>query len=207
MTRTMRICAAKWRDEAGATLVEFAIVMGLFLFLLFGLIDFARLSYSVVMAEKATEAAVRMAVVRPVVCEGVPVVTRRSLLGTLAINTPNGTRCSDAPGVCEAASTVTCTGSADQPQAAEIWARLSPLLPGNATVENLAFSYSYDPDLNRVGARYAPVVTVDIVDLDFHFISPLGALAAFAGASGSSDLGESFTFPTMSASLPSEDLS
>lgn len=193
-------------DEDGATLVEFALVLSVFLFLLFGLIDFGRLGFALVTGEKATEQAVRMAVVRPVLCSGVPAVVRRSLIGITYLDLPNGTGCTARSGLCEPAATVQCTPSATQPEAAEIWAQVRPLLPGNATLQNLRFSYSYDPALNRVGATYAPVVSVDIVNLDFSFISPLGKLAALAARSGDTGTGASFRFPSMSASLPSEDL-
>jgi hypothetical protein len=195
------------RDEDGATLVEFSLVIGIFLFLFFGLIDFARLGFTSVLAQKATEAAVRMAVVRPAMCEGVPTVVRRTLLtGTLSLDLPNGTRCSARNGLCKTETTVSCLGSANTPQAAAIWAQVSGLMPTGAQISNLRFSYSYDADLNRVGAPYTPIVTVDIADLTFDFISPLGRLATFSGASDASDLGASFIFPAMSASLPSEDL-
>lgn len=197
---------AFWREEAGAVLVELAFVLGIFLLMVFGMIDFGRLGFSYVLAEKATETAVRMSVVRPAICPDVPRVVRRTLLGTLDPGTRNGTRCSEAANVCAAPATVSCTGSADQPQTAEIWGQIAPLLPVNATPQNLRFSYSYDAALNRVGARYVPVVTVDIVDLEYRFISPLGAFSALAGGTGSGDLGASFSFPSMSASLPSEDL-
>ncbi|WP_327793750.1 TadE/TadG family type IV pilus assembly protein [Harenicola maris] len=194
------------RDESGATLVELGLVIGIFLFLLFGLIDFARLGFSNVMAEKATATAVRMATVRPAICSGVPSVTQRSLLGTLALTTPNGTRCSAMSGLCSPVEEVTCTAAEGGTDANAIWARVRPLLPGNAEPENLRFTYSYDEDLNRVGAPYSPIVTAEIDGLEFNFISPLGALAEFAGASGQSGLGQSFTFASMSASLPAEDL-
>ncbi|WP_146585984.1 TadE/TadG family type IV pilus assembly protein [Puniceibacterium confluentis] len=205
MTRPPRL-RRFWREDDGAVLVELAVVLGIFLLLLFGLIDFGRLGFSNVLAEKATESAVRMAVVRPAICEDVPTRVNRSLLGLLRLDVDNGTRCADVPGVCQAPETVTCTGDAAQPQVAAIWARIEPLLPVNATPENLSFSYSYDPELNRVAARYAPIVTVEITGLDYQFISPLGAFAALAGAQGYESLGASFTFPSMSASLPSEDL-
>lgn len=194
------------RDDSGATLVEFAIVMGIFLFLLFGLIDFARLGLTNVMAEKATETAVRTAVVSPAVCSGLPSVNRRGTAGLLALDMPNGTRCSARSGLCVAPQPVTCLGNASQAQASLIWDRVAPLMPGNATIANLRFTYSYDANLNRVGARYAPIVTVEIVNLDFEFISPLGALAAFAGSTEGTDLGQTYSFPAMSASLPAEDL-
>ena len=208
MSARLRQRLAAWgRDEEGATLVEFALVTGIFLFLFFGLVDFARLGFTTVLAEKATEAAVRMAVVSAPICADVPKVTQRSLItGTLSLDLPNGTRCSARAGLCVPARTVSCLGSASQPDAARIWARVAGLMPTHASVENLRFSYSFDPDLNHVGAPYAPVVTVEIANLDFDFISPLGRLAVFAGASGAGDLGGSFRFASMSASLPAEDL-
>ncbi len=193
------------RDEDGATLVEFAMVLAIFLLLVFGLIDFGRLGFTTVMAEKATEVAVRMAVVRPVLCDGVARVNQRGLIGTLSLDLPNGTPCTARNGLCRPAATVQCTGSLDRPGGAEIWAQVRPLLPVNATPAHLRFTYTFDADLNRVGAPYSPVVTVDLADLPFDFISPLGALAALAGAADD-DLGQGFTLASMSASLPAEDL-
>ena len=66
------------RDEGGAALVEMGIIMPLFLLLAFGLIDFGRLGFAYVMAQKATEQAVRAAVVRTPACAGVPAATTRS---------------------------------------------------------------------------------------------------------------------------------
>ncbi|QUJ77916.1 pilus assembly protein [Sulfitobacter albidus] len=194
------------RDEDGATLVEFALVTALFLLILFTLIDFARLGFTNVLAEKATERAVRMAVVRPAVCDGLPLGNARGIIGTLSIDIPNGTRCTERAGLCHTPATQTCTGDLSHPTVAAIWAQVAPLMPTNAGPENLAFSYSFDPALNRVGATYNPIVTVEITDLTFDFISPLGALAAAAGASGQRDLGESFAFSSMSASLPAETI-
>lgn len=194
------------RDEDGSTLVEFGIVIGIFLFLLFGLIDFARLGFSNVMAEKATEMAVRMAVVRPAVCDDVPAVTQRGLIGVLSVDLPNGTACTARDGLCVNAGTQSCTGSMNNAVAAEIWAQIRPLMSGNATPANLRFSYDYDANLNRVGASYSPIVTVEIADLQFDFISPLGALAKLSGAQNAEGLGASYLFPSMSASLPAEDL-
>ena len=193
------------RNEAGAALVEFAIVAALFFLLLFGVIDFARLGFSAVWAEKATEQAVRMATVRPAVCPDVPRVNRRGLIGTLSIDIPNGTRCTDRSGLCHAPDTVSCTGSLDHPTSAAIWARVAPIMPHGTGPENLRFSYSYDPALNRVGAPYAPIVTVELTNVRFDFVSPLGGLARAAGGAGGR-LGNSFAFASMSASLPSETI-
>ena len=65
MIRAARHITRVWRDEAGTVLVELAVVLGLFVLMVFGVIDFGRLGFSYVLAEKATETAARMAVVRP----------------------------------------------------------------------------------------------------------------------------------------------
>ncbi|SFN50047.1 Flp pilus assembly protein TadG [Roseovarius lutimaris] len=207
MSRTLRLFLRRFAlNESGAFLVEFAVVVPIMLFLLFGLIDFARLGLANVMADKATAKAVRMAVVRPVVCPGVPRVVNRGLLGQLSLDQRNGTSCTARTGLCEDSGTISCTGSLSNATAADIWAQVRPMMPTGAGPENLRFSYGFDASLNRVGTAYAPVVTVDIVDLTFDFISPLGALADFAAGSSGSTLGQSYTFASMSASLPSEDL-
>ena len=193
-------------NEDGAALIEFAVVLSIFLLMVFGLIDFARLGFSNVLAEKATETAVRMATVRPVVCPNVPATNQRGLVGALSLDLPNGTACTARSGLCQDAGVQQCKGSVDSATVAEIWAQVQPLLPVNATPDHLQFSYHYDANLNRVGAPYSPIVSVAVVDLPFNFISPLGQLASLAGAKGADDLGASFTFPTMSASLPAENL-
>ncbi|QFT58100.1 TadE-like protein [Sulfitobacter sp. THAF37] len=194
------------RDEDGATLVEFAVVLSIFIFMIFTLIDFARLGFSNVMAEKATEKAVRMAVVRAPACPDVARVNQRGLIGVVSLDLPNGTSCEARNGLCQDVGVVSCTGTTDNATAAFIWDRVRPLLPNTARPENLRFSYSFDQSLNRVAAAYVPVVTVELVSLRFDFISPLGALADFASNSKGSTLGEGFTFPAMSASLPAETI-
>ena len=194
------------RSEDGATLVEFAIVTSLFLLLVFGLIDFARLSFSRVLAEKATERAVRMAAVRPAVCPNLAATNARGLIGTLSLDVPNGTPCTERTNLCQQLQASSCLGSTDHPTAAAIWAQVEALLPTGAKPENLLFTYHYDPALNRVGAPYTPIVTVELADLQFDFISPMGALARSAGGPDDTTLGQSFLFPSMSASLPAETI-
>jgi hypothetical protein len=193
-------------DQAGATLVEFAMVFGVFIFLLFGVIDFGRLGFSYVMATKATETAVRMAVVRPPVCAGLPVANLRGTLLGLTAALKFGTACNSAEGLCAQVATKSCSGSAQSPTAVEIWSQINALMPSNARIDNLEFSYRFDSNLGFLGGAYRPVVTVEIKDLAFEYISPLGALAAAAGAATEDKLGQSFSFPSMSASLPAEDL-
>lgn len=194
------------RDDSGATLVELAIVLPVFLLLFFGLIDFGRMGAEYVMADKATQLAARLAAVRPAACVGVP---NSNLRGTVPINTvpPRfGTACSAGATICTNPGTITCTGNIANQTVAEIWAATSGLMPTSATPANLRFSYSYDPKLGFLGGPYVPIVTVEIQNLNFQFATPLGGLAALAGAGGAPTPGPTLPFPPMSVSLPAEDL-
>lgn len=195
------------RDEAGTTLVEFAVVLPIFLLLLFALIDFGRMGGQYVMAGKATQLAARLAVVRPPACTG---VRETYTLGSVPVGTATpkyGTNCKSAAYVCEVPATVTCGGAdlSATATAAEIWAEVEGLMPNNATVANLQFSYAHTADFGFLGGPYVPMVTVQIVGLDFEFVSPLGALAELGGAIDP-NLPTTLPFPQMSVSLPAEDL-
>ncbi len=201
------------RDEGGAALVEFALVLGLFLLLFFALIDFGRLYHHYVMAEKALQIAARTAAVRPAACAGLPETNVRP--ANPGLTPPRyGTSCSGSS-VCFAPADVICQGVATNPTAQEIWTRIAPIMPANATVGDLWFRYSYDPDLGFLGGPYVPVLTVELngaeaadTPLQFAFVSPLGALAGLAaGSASASTLGEQpIAFPRISVSLPAEDL-
>lgn len=194
------------RDDSGATLVELAILLPVFLLLFFGLIDFGRMGAEYVMADKATQLAARLAAVRPAACAGVP---DTNLRGTVPVNTvpPRfGTACSAGATICTNPGTVTCTGNVANPTVAEVWAATSALMPTSATPANLRFSYSFDPKLGFLGGPYVPIVTVEIQNLNFQFATPLSGLAALAGAGGAPTPGPTLPFPPMSVSLPAEDL-
>jgi len=190
-------------DAAGATLVEFSLVLGVFLLLVFGLLDFGRMGYTHVMAEKATQMAARIAAVRPPACEGVPL--RHDRPSSPGANPPDfGTMCR-AGGVCASVS-VTCVGSTENATAVEIFNRVAALLPPGATPANLRYRYGFDSNLGFLGGPFTPVVTVELADMRFDFVSPLGALATFAGASNAAGLDDGFELRAMSVSLPAEDL-
>jgi hypothetical protein len=57
-----------------------------------------------------------------------------------------------------------------------------------------------------LGGPYVPVVTVEMEDVTFDFVTPLAGLATIAGATGGSSIGSTLTLPSMSVSLPGEDL-
>jgi Flp pilus assembly protein TadG len=191
------------RDDSGAVLVEFAIVVSLFFFLFYVLLDFGRLSYNNVLAQKGAQVAARIAVVRPPACAGVPDIHNR---GTSSTAPRFGTACSAEAGVCEAVATISCSGTAGNATASEIWGRVNALMPANATINVLQFSYSFDPNLGFLGGPYTPMVTVELDLPDFQFISPLSAIASAAGATNTGNLGSDFEFSSFSVSLPAEDL-
>lgn len=194
------------QDETGATLVEFAIVLSIFLFLFFGLIDFGRLGFHYVNAEKAMQVAARVAAVRLPACPGIPSINARGIVAGGTLPPDFGTSCRAGANICVNVGTVSCSGSVANPTASEIWTLIAGALPNDATIANLKFSYTYDNNLGFLGGPYVPVVTVELQNLDFQFVSPLGALAGLAGAMASPTLGADIPFPSMSVSLPAEDL-
>ncbi len=194
------------KDEKGATMVEYAMVMPLFLLLAFGILDFGRLGFSYVMAQKATERAVREAVVRTPVCAGLPDANSRGALTEDTIGMRYGTSCQSDPQLCADPGTFSCTAASGGSTGSEIFTQIQALLPTNATPENLSFSYAFDSNLGFLGGPYTPVVTVELQDLEFEFVTPIGALAALLNTESADGLGQSFGFPAMSTTLPGEVL-
>lgn len=213
------------QDDAGTTLVELAFAIVLFLFIFFGILDFGRMAFNLVAAEKAMQQAARIAAVRPAVCPGVPLTHLRDPV----LPNPDaqfGDSCDFRANTC--ASFVTdCRGdeavdAASLATVAEILAIVDTALPSEANASHLRFEYRSDPALGFLGGPFTPVVTVEIDrrgadevagtadDLYFRFLGALGGLAQLAGsvgAGGISALEEvGIPFPAMSASLPGEDL-
>ncbi len=204
--RGLRSFLARFRrDESGTTLVEMGIVLPIFLLIFLGLIDFGRMAFHYVTAEKAVQAAARIAVVRPAACAGVPDFIAR---GTTTVSPPPkfGTSCNAGANICINPGVIQCAGSAANATADEIWTIVRGAFPNNATIANLSFSYSFDTNLGFLGGPYTPVVTVEVQNLDFQFISPLADLVGLTGATAPAGLGATFSFPALSASMPAEDL-
>ena len=206
MSPRLRLLRRLGRDDRGTTLVEFAFVLALFLLMFFALLDFGRLAYNWVMAEKAMQMAARMAAVRPAVCTGVP---DRNLAAT-GSTARFGTSCGSATAICAgevAAPIPPCAGSTTNATANYIFTTVAPLLPANATAANIRYTYSYDPRMNFLGGPYVPVVTVELQNLQWNMFSPLLGLARLAGAATTKP-GDTYVpvFPSMSVSLPGEDL-
>ena len=190
------------RDETGAVLVEFAVVLPLFLILLFTVIDFGQIYFRWILAEKATHIAARLAVVRPPICAGVPTFNDRT--PGLPKVLPFGTSCGAAAGLCADPGPVTCTGDAAVGEGFDdIIGAVGGFLPAAVEPANIRMTYSF-ADLGFLGGPYVPLVTVELVgDVDVPFITPLGRLLqAFYGGNGLDDP----TMPSMRATLPAEDL-
>lgn len=198
----MKLSTEFTQDEDGSAMVEMGLILPLFLLLSFGLFDFGRLCFSHVMAQKATERAVREAVVRSPACPGVPTrVTRAENAGDASW----GASCSTQPGACANPGAFTCTAADGEDSATEIFDAVAILLPNGATTSNLRFHYDYDENLGFLGGPYTPRVTVEIVDLEFEFVTPIGALSRLDGGN-ETELGAARGFPAMSATLPAEIL-
>ena len=207
------------RDESGTTMVEFAVCISLFLLILFAVIDFGRLGYNWVVAEKAMQGAVRIAAVRPPVCAGIPIYHSRdpAAPGTHGA----GTLCSTDGGVCTQVDVQCLLSNPDgastdaQDTADEIWATLQDLMPQGTDPSNILLMYSYDRRLGFIGGPYVPVITAQIVglpsgngfdELPFTFVTPLSSLAAAAGASNSGSIPGTIPFPAISVTIPAEDM-
>ncbi|RYH11292.1 TadE/TadG family type IV pilus assembly protein [Tropicimonas sp. IMCC6043] len=216
------------RHEDGATIVELAIVLPIFLLIFLGLIDFGRLAFHFSATEKAVQLAARIAAVRPPACDALVAFlddhSDTNPRGSYTdVSGPRfGTNCAYASGVCLDPKIPPCAGNAAADADAratvdEIWTMLQFAVPNDPTADfdksNLTFSYEFDPDMNFLGGPFVPMVTVTIEELPFRFVSPLGALAALAanGATAESDALTTVTtnfkiFSDFSATLPGEDL-
>ena len=211
------------RSEKGTTLVEFAVCIALFLLILFAVLDFGRLGYNWVVAEKAMQRAVRVAAVRPPICENVPQFNQRADPSDDRFGA--GTFCREENNLCLNAtqqcllSNPDATAPQAEAAAAEIWNLIAPLMPANATNENVLIRYDFDERLGFLGGPYVPMVTAELGsdtdgdgnftnaddDFMFTFISPLSALAAQT-TGASNDIPNGVPFPDISVSLPAEDL-
>jgi Flp pilus assembly protein TadG len=197
-----RLCA----DRRAAGAAEFAMVLPLFLVLLLGTIDVGRLMWTWNRAEKATQMAVRFAVVTDMVPAG---------LNSLDFAT-NGTVIqgeripasafggADCVSNNSAGTSITCTaispttsaqlGTANATAFQNIVARLRLVYP-QATAANVKVSYTWSGHGyagNPEGADVAPLVTVSLRNLNFRplFLALLGG---------------SVPLPSFSAALTLED--
>ncbi len=190
------------RDDSGAAMVEFSMVVGLFFLMLFQLFDFGIFASTNLIAEKSTQVAARIATVRPAACAGVP---DRITVGTASPAPRFGTNCRAVANACAVQATVSCAGDAGNATANEIWTRISPALPGGTQISDLTFIYIQDPNLGYLGGPYVPQVTVELTLPAFRFSAPIGAMATMLSG-GTGGFTGTPQYRTISISLPGEDL-
>ncbi|MEL6964506.1 MAG: TadE family protein [Pseudomonadota bacterium] len=192
------------QNDDGGVLVEFALVLPLFLVMLMAVIDFGQIYLRWILAEKATDLVARFAVVRPPICPGVPIFNDRT--PGIPKTSPFGTSCTASFfDLCENPGVVTCTGaSATGDSFGDIFDAVNGLLPAGIEPENISFTYSF-ANLGFLGGPYVPLVSVELTgDVAVPYFTPLGPLLqTFYGGSGFGDL----ILPPMRATLPAEDLS
>lgn len=192
------------QEQSGSVLTEFALVLPLFLILLFAVIDFGQIYLRWILAEKATHLAARLAVVRPPICAGVPLINERSFFAPRSL--PFGTSCGAFPGLCAIRGPVTCDGSAAVGDTFdEIIAAVGGFLPNAVQPDNIRLTYSF-ANLGFLGGPYVPLVSVELEgDVEVPFITPLGPLLqAFYGGAGNGL--DDPAMPPMRTTLPAEDL-
>lgn len=190
------------RDETGSVLTEFAVVLPLFLVLLFAVIDFGQIYFRWILAEKATHLAARLAVVRPPICPGVPIINTRT--DRFVQDLPFGTSCAAQDGLCADPGTISCTGAAAVGDVFDdIFGRVGGFLPATVQPGNVRLTYSF-ADIGFLGGPYVPMVSVELIgDIEVPYITPLGPLLqAFYGGDGL----DNPSMPAMRATLPAEDL-
>ena len=193
-----------WADEGGASLVEFALVITLFLFLLLAIIDFGRIGHAWVSANKATQLAARLAAVRPPVCPGLPLLNTRGA----AVSPPAfGALCRAGSGVCLAPTPakISCPGDATNATAQEIFTAIRPLIPAETTISDMQYTYAFDPNLGFLGGPYVPMVTVEFPCWNFTLISQAWDFVVPQPCPNDPP-GIAIRMPGMSVSMPAEDL-
>lgn len=184
------------RDSHGAGAAEFALVLPLFLLLLFGVIDGGRFLWEVNRAEKATQVGVRMAIVTAVVASDLPAVdytTEASLSpgDTIPAAALGEVKCTNSACTCEVSP---CPGlTRDSTAFDKIVERMQDIAPDitAANVEVLyrgsGLGFAGDPN----GMDVSPLVTVQLKDLEFRPITTL----LFVG----------INLPSSAATLTAED--
>ncbi len=194
------------RDENGTALVELCIVIPLFLLLVFAILDYGRLYWHTTTAQKAMQKAARLATVGPPLCGALPAT--HTISPSAPAGTSFGTLCRSGV-VCSTPTNLPapCTLDISTPYGARVWNNIEALLPpGTDPAVNVQITYSHDPRLGFLGGPYTPMVTAELVDLTFEFVLPLAPLAALASGDSTITSNTSIAIPSMSTSVPGEDL-
>ncbi|SMO56675.1 TadE/TadG family type IV pilus assembly protein [Ruegeria faecimaris] len=206
MTRVSHILRTFRRQERGAALVELGMVIPLFLLLMFGIVDYGRLFWSTTMAQKAMQKASRLATLGPPLCGALP--TEHTLASGAPTSTKFGVLCRSGNVCAVPALPAPCPLNTATDYGARVWNDIRMLLPPGTTAANVQIGYSHDARLGFLGGPYTPVVTAELVNVNFNFMMPIAGLAALAsnGTTPASNTPNSISLPAMSTSVPAEDL-
>lgn len=142
MKRTKRLHLL--HDERGASLVEMAVILPLFLLLLFGAVDFGRAYYMAVEVAGAAHAAAEYGAENPTDTTGMKTVAQDDApnVPNLSVGTPTyGCECSDGTSfTTNCSSTPTCTHNVVYRVSVTVSATYSPLFPWPKIPSSLTLS-------------------------------------------------------------------
>jgi Flp pilus assembly protein TadG len=86
-----------WRDDRGASALEFALTAPVFFLLLFGIIEFGLLFWTQIGLQHGTEMAARCATVNPTLCPGSTAITSYAAQQAFGLTLPSQTFTYSAP--------------------------------------------------------------------------------------------------------------
>lgn len=184
------------KDERGAVLIEFSVVMVIMLLITFSIVEFALVFNKFNSAQKATQAAARVAATR-LVLEGI------EDCGT-STNLSAGTDCADVPG--SSSWSVTCTGGSisgcNSDGFDEVVAAAQRFYP-EVTAADVEVIFSGTP-YGFVGrGKPVPAVTVNINNITYDFVT-IGQLLSALDAN--STFAETLDIDTAQTTIIGEDI-
>ena len=190
-------------DESGTTLVEMALAIIVFLALFFGVIDFGRVGYHYVGAERAVMQAARLAAVLPPACSADASFGSIDRDGAAADPLPRmGTLCRTG-GVCAARAAISCTAANGDPEALIVWNAVRGVLPAGTPASALTITYRQDANLGFLGGPYTPVVEVALTGVSVTGLSVFGLAGMYGGGTQHAS---NLALPPMRAEMPGEGL-
>lgn len=188
----MKLLVILLHDRRAASAAEFALVLPLFILLLFGIIDVGRYMWTVNRAEKAAQMGVRMAVVTDYISSAIGASYIGACSTPLGQGDPIPASCFSTITCSKSGGTVSCTnGTANATAFNRVLIRARRYMPelqdGNLQVIYSPSGLGYAGDPN--GPDVAPLVTVRLSGVSFNPIMTL----AFANV-GIPEVRTSLTF-------------
>lgn len=188
-----------FRDLAGTTTVEFAVIAPLFFVLVLGFIELSLAYYWWKSTEKAAQIGARWAIVRDVSAAGLPTTNTKAETGVFGLPCHlDPSPCTPWPQseyVCDGSDLATCNQAAFD----ALLQRMQGIFPV-IRAEHLRVRY-FETELGYAGGPAIPAVSVQLVGVPFQ----LGVIGLIFGLIG--DERPMLSLPTISATFTGEDLS